>query len=454
MPTVEGFLNQRRTAGLGGDGWRIVAVAAPLYLSMIAASVGSMVVTAALGRFDTAALAAFALASAVHVPTTAAVTGAVRGVLPFVSSAAHDRDGVLCVVRDGTWLAVAVGVPGAVAVSGVPLLARVGGVPAETVAELGVLPLLLAGSVLLGSVGAMASSSLVGLGRTRTVMRAGLVAATCAAGLSSLLVNGFGPVPALGLAGAGTAVLVANLAACAMNLSGLRSTLGNPLAGLVTVRPDPRRVRELATVGIPMAGTVLVKFGVLGLLAFAAARISPPATAAHGIATSLVGLIFTAAVAVGQAGVPLVSSRATAGDLPGARRGVRAGLVVTTATVGASGALLVILRPVFLPLFTDDPVVRSLTTVLVPVVALAVLGDGLQAVLGFGLTGLRRTAPSFVVFSVAYGILALVALPVASATGIVGLWIALVVTNALVALGQGTAFLRVSGRLGAAAETR
>ncbi|MEV0329311.1 MATE family efflux transporter [Micromonospora echinospora] len=429
-------------------------MAAPLYLSMIAASVGSMVVTAALGRFDTAALAAFALASAVHVPTTAAVTGAVRGVLPFVSSAAGDHDGVLRVVRDGTWLAVAVGVPGAVAVAGVPLLARVGGVPVETVAELGVLPLLLAGSVLLGSVGAMASSSLVGLGRTRIVMRAGLFSAMCAAGLSSLLVNGFGPVPALGLAGAGGAVLVANLAACAMNLSGLRSTLGTPLAGLVAVRPDPRRMRELARVGIPMAGTVLVKFGVLGVLAFAAARISPPATAAHGIATSLVGLIFTAAVAVGQAGVPLVSSRATAGDVPGVRRGVRAGLVVVTATVGASCALLVILRPVLLPLFTDDPGVRSLTTALVPVVVLAVLGDGLQAVLGFGLTGLRRTAPSFVVFSVLYGVLAVVALPVASATGIVGLWTALVVTNALVAVGQGTAFLRVSGRLGTAEAVR
>jgi MATE family multidrug resistance protein len=442
-----GFLEGRRTAGHGGDGWRIVAVAAPLYLSMIAASVGSLVVTAALGRFGTAALAAFALASAVHVPTTAAVAGAVRGVLPFVSSAAGDRDGVLRVVRDGMWLAVAVGVPGAVAVSGVPLLARVGGVPAETVAELGVLPALLAGSVLLGSVGAMASSSLVGLGRARIVMRAGLVAATCAAGLSLLLVNGFGPVPPLGLVGAGGAMVVANLAACAINLHGLRSALGVPLIGLVVARPDPRRVRKLAAVGIPMAGTVLVKFGVLGVLAFAATRISTPAAAAHGIATSLVGLTFTAAVAVGQAGIPLVSSRATAGDIPGVRRGVRAGLAVAATTVGASCALLVILRPVLLPLFTDDPAVHSLMTVLVPVVVLAVLGDGLQAVLGFGLTGLRRTTPSFVVFSVAYGLLALVALPVASATGIVGLWTALVVTNALVALGQGTAFMQISGRL-------
>ncbi|BCL17240.1 hypothetical protein GCM10017556_49790 [Micromonospora sagamiensis] len=425
-------------------------MAAPLYLSMIAASIGSTVVTAALGRSGTTALAAFALAGAVYFPVTAAVTGAVRGVLPFVSSAAGDRAGVLRVVRDGTWLAVAVGVPGAVAVCGVPLLARAGGVPAGTVAALGVFPLLLAGAVLLGSVGAMASSSLVGLGRTRMVMWSGLVAAGCAAGLSALLVAGVGPLPALGLSGAGFGMLVANLAACVMNLRGLRSALAVPLAGPALARPDPRRVRELARVGIPMAGTVLVKFGVLGVLAFAAARVSAPAAAAHGIATSLVGLLFTAAVAVGQAGVPLVSGRASAGDLPGVRRGVRAGLMVATGTVGTLCVLLVALRPVVLPVFTDDPDVRAVLTGLLPVVALAVLGDGLQAVLGFGLTGLRRTTPSFVVFAAIYGLLAVVALPVASVGGVVGLWTALVVANTLVAVGQGTAFLRVSGRLGSA----
>ncbi|SCL26600.1 multidrug resistance protein, MATE family [Micromonospora pallida] len=429
-------------------------MAAPLYLSMVAASAGSLVVTATLGRFGTAALAAFALAGAVYFPATAAVAGAVRGIMPFVSSAAGDREAVLRLVRDGSWLAVAVGALGAVAVAGVPLLARAGGVPTKTVAALGVFPLLLAGSVLLGSIGAMASSSLVGLGRTKVVMWAGLVAATCTAGLSLLLVNGFGPVPPLGLVGAGGATVVANLAACAVNLHGLRSTLGVPLVSLVMARPDLRRVRDLAMVGIPMAGTVLVKFGVLGVLAFAAARISTPAAATHGVATSLVGLTFTAAVAVGQAGVPLVSSRATAGDVPGVRRVVRAGLLVTAASVGSLGVLLLVLRPALLPVFTDDPDVRSLLTGLLPVVALAVLGDGLQAVLGFGLTGLRRTIPSFVVFSALYGVLALVALPVAAATGIVGLWTALVVTNALVALGQGTAFLRVSGRLREPAQDR
>lgn len=445
-------MTDQRSEGHRGDAWKIVTVAAPLYLSMIAASVGSLVNTAALGRFGTAALAAFALTGAVYFPAVAAVTGAVRGVMPFVSSVADDRDDVIRVVRDGTGLALVVGVLGAAAVAGVGLLGRLSGVPAETIAALGVFPVLMAVSVLLVSVGAMASSSLVGLRRSKPVMRAGLVAAACTAGLSPLLTNGIGPLPPLGLAGSGVAMLVANLVACVMNLLGLRSALGTSLVELAVARFHLRRVLELAKVGIPMAGTALVKFGVLGVLALAAARISVTAAAAHSIATAMVGLTYTAAVAVGQASIPLVSSRAAAAEIAGVRRAARAGLVVAATTVGALCVLLVILRPAVLPLFTDDPAVRTVMVGLIPVIALAILGDALQAVLGFGLTGLKRTVPSFLVFSVLYGVLAVIALPVATATGIVGLWTALVLINVLVGVGQGAAFLRVSGGLRAPAE--
>jgi MATE family multidrug resistance protein len=235
-------VTEQQPADRRSDARKIVTVAAPLYLSMLAASGSALVNTAVLGRFDTVALAAFALTSAVYLPVTAAVAGAVRGVMPFVSAVGNDRGNVIKVIRDGTWLAIAVGVLGAAAVAGVGMLARFSGVPATTIAALEVFPLLMAGSVLLGSVGAMASSSLVGLGHNTIVMRAGLIAATCTAGLSLLLVNGVGPLPALGLAGSGLAMLVANLTACVMTMFGLRSKLGTSLASLTMARLNPRQV--------------------------------------------------------------------------------------------------------------------------------------------------------------------------------------------------------------------
>ncbi|MFI5491642.1 MATE family efflux transporter [Actinoplanes sp. NPDC051859] len=425
-----------------GDARRTIAVATPLYLSMIALSIGALVNTAVLGRFGTADLAAFALVGAVYIPANAAVSGAVRGVMPFVSASAGNPSRVMQVVRDGTWLAILVGLLGATSVAGVGRLARFAGVPAVTIDRLGYYPWMMAGAVLLASIGSMASSSLVGLGRNAVVMRVGIVSAAATAGVALVLVNGLGPVPAMGLTGSGLAVVAANAITCLSSLVGLSRSLSTSLRSFAG-RLDLGRVVELAKVGVPMAGTVLVKFGVLGVLAFAAARISAPAAAAHSIATSLGGLTFIVAIAVGQAGIPLISGRAATGDTAGVRSAVRSGLLVSGIALSVLCALLWVLSPVYLPSFTDDPAVISIMMGLLPVVALSILGDGLQAVVGFGLTGLKRTVPSFMVFAALYGLLALVAVPLAAAAGVIGLWAALAVVNLLVFLGQGAAFLRV-----------
>ncbi|GAB2810388.1 MATE family efflux transporter [Lentzea nigeriaca] len=407
------------------DARQIGRVALPLYLSMVAVSLSALVTTAALGRFDTGALAGFAVTTAVYFPAMAAVSGAVRGVMPFVAAKADDPPGLLRVVRDGTGLAVVVGVPAALAVACAPLIARAGGVPEATVQRLGPLPLLMAAGVLLNAFGSTATSCLVGLGLSKVVMRAGLAGAACTAVLSPLLVW------KLGLTGAGIALCTAILASCLITVSGLRKRLH----GRLELNVHFGQIVELAKVGIPMAGTVLVKFGVLGVLTVAAARVSATAVAAHNIATGLVSLTFTAALAIGQAVVPLVSTRTE-----GVRRAVGAGLAITIATLSAISAIIA-LGGVH-RLFTDPEVLAAVGHLLALIV-LVVLADGVQAVLGFGLAGLKRTTPSFVIFAICYGVLALVAVPAAD-HGLTGLWVALAAANLAVAVGQGIAFRKAS----------
>lgn len=427
---------------------QIGRVAVPLYLSMIVVSLSALVNTAALGRFGTVALAAFAVTVALYFPAMAAVSGAVRGVMPFIGSAADDPQRLRRVVRDGSWLSVLVGVLGAGAVAAVPLLAGATGVPEATVQELGSFPLLMAAGVLLNSFGSLATSCLVALGRSTVVMYAGLLGAACTAVLSPLLVNGAG----LGLQGAGISLLLANLAIASVTTIGLRRQLGVGARTVLGGRPRLSDLLELARVGIPMAGTVLVKFGVLGVLAFAAALVSTTAAAAHSIATGLVSTTFTAAVAIGQATIPLLSWRAERGERHGVRRAVLAGLITALSTLAVLGIAILLLRDHIVPLFTEDPVVTSAVTGLLVIVVLVILGDGAQAVLGFGLTGMKRSTPSFLVFAVVYGLLALVVVPVARAGGLTGLWVALAVANLLVALGQAVAFRWVWTRLPQAAQ--
>ncbi|MEW2071351.1 MATE family efflux transporter [Streptomyces sp. NPDC007346] len=423
---------------------QIAATAVPLYLSMIAASAGALVDTAVLGRHATAELAGLAVAMAVFGPATAAIAGAQRGVMPFVTEHQDKPAQLASVLRNGMWLAVVTGGLGALAVAAVPWIGRVGGVPEGTLDRLGLFPALLAVTTLLTAVSTTASSALIGLGRGRLVMRSGLAGTGAAVVLSLLLVGGPGPMPSLGLAGAGVAMLASSAISAVIAQVALRRSPQLAGCSLRWGRPQLMQVIGLARVGIPLAATVLIKFAVLGVLAFSAARISTEAAAVHSIAVSLVNLMFTAAVAVGQAVVPVVAERLKEQDLPGIRAGAVAGVVVAAGAVLALGGLLTVARGPVLSVFSTDPGVREGLMDLLPLVLAATLGDAFQALFGFGLIGVRRTLPSMLCFAACYGVLAVLAVPVATHSGLTGLWGMLAVVNLVLIAAQGWCFRRYS----------
>ncbi|MFC8090610.1 MATE family efflux transporter [Streptomyces sp. NPDC057301] len=426
---------------------RTITAALPLYLTMLASTAGGLVDTAVLGRHATASLAAFALTMAVYTPATATVAGAMRGVMPFVAAHDDDPDALEPVVRDGMWLGIGTGLLGALAVGAVPVIGLVAGVPQGTLSELGLLPLLLSASVLVAAVGNAATSTLVGLGRSKLVMRAGTTGTAAAVVLSLTLVNGIGPFDGLGLAGAGIAMLVSSLISASVAHWGLHRS--SVLAGrsLSPGRPDVRAVLRLAGVGVPLAATVLIKFAVLGVLSIAAARVGTVSVAAHSIAVSLVSLMFTAAVAIGQATIPLMAPYLKARDVRGLRAGVRAGVKTALGAVLLLGGVLTVLREPVLSLFTHDPAARDQVLALLPVVLLVVVTDALQAVFGFGLVAIRDTVPSLLAFALCYGLLAVAAVPLSALGGLTALWLALLAANTVLVVGQAGFFHQRSGRL-------
>ncbi|MEV8541853.1 MATE family efflux transporter [Streptomyces sp. NPDC051572] len=425
----------------------IARAAAPLYVSTLAASAGSLVDTALLGRHATVSLAAFAVTVAVFSPATATVAGALRGVMPFVAPHREDPEGLLPVVRSGMWLAFVVGGVCAAAVGAVPLLGGAFGVPGAVLDQLGLFPWMLAGSVLLIAVNSSASSVLVALGRSAQVMRSGLVGTGVSVVLSVVLVGGPGALPSFGLAGAGVAMLGSSAVGAGLNQYALRRRTvlaGRPVR---PGRPDPREVLRLARVGVPLGATVLVKFSVLGVLTFAAARIGTDSAAVHSVSESLVNVVFTAAVAVGQATVPLIAGYAEERDLARIRRSVDAGIGVALCAVVVLGSVLVVLRDPVIGLFTRDQGLADQAVRLLPLVLAVVVTDALQAVAGFGLVGLKRTVPSLVSTAVWFGVLAALAVPVADAAGLGGLWTALACANLLQAVTKFVSFRRHSGRI-------
>ncbi|MET9341688.1 MATE family efflux transporter [Nonomuraea sp. NPDC003804] len=417
----------------------LIGAAVPLFLSMVSGMVAHLVGSAVLGNRSAAALAALALALAVYNPVVAAVAGAVRGMVPFVAPHTGDPAAALPVLKDARWLAYGVGGLGAAVMTCVPLIATASGAPGEVVAELGALPWLLAACVVVLAAGGGANSVLIALGRSRQVLWSALAATAVEVALIVVLAPSLG-VGGVGLAALGSAaagMLVSNLAL--MRVPGLRGQSLRP------GRPRPREIAELARVGLPLSATTLVKFGALAVVTYAAAGTGTRNAAAHALLGSLAGLLMVAALAVAQASVPEIARAADAARARRVNRGAVL-LAVTASGVGAVG-LLACGEPL-MGLFTSDAGVRDTALALLPLLVPASVADGWQAVMGFGLTALKRSSWSLGCFLLGYGMLAGVAVPVAGFAGLPGLWTAVLVMNVVLVLLQGGGFSRHSARIG------
>ncbi|GAA3473524.1 hypothetical protein GCM10018965_080770 [Nonomuraea roseola] len=71
--------------------------------------------------------------------------------------------------------------------------------------------------------------------------------------------------------------------------------------------------------------------------------------------------------------------------------------------------------------------------------------------MGVALAGLRRSTWSLGAFSIGYGLLAVVAAPVAASGGLGTLWVAVLVTNLALVVLQGGGFFLQSARTGTVA---
>ena len=253
----------------------------PLYLSMLSDTVGGIVTVAVLGHTKTAELAAYALVIALFNPLLMVVRGSLRGSMPFAAEHEDDASTLAPLVRDSTWLAILMGVLGALFLSTLPLLAPGLGVAAPTVAALGLFPLVLAGNMVVVAIKASVTTLLVALGRNRGVLMISLVTTTSTIGSVPLLVLGVGPLPALGLIGAGAAMLLVSVVTTVLSQYLLRrhTVLRHHPVGLGAPRWGD--VWQIAKVGLPTGMTLLVKFGTMSVLALAVARIGPVEAATH-----------------------------------------------------------------------------------------------------------------------------------------------------------------------------
>ena len=156
-------------------------------------------------------------------------------------------------------------------------------------------------------------------------------------GLNPVFIRGFGPIPALGIAGSATATTIANYVSLAAMVAYVYARdLPLRLRGreLRYLRPDPALVRVIVSKGLPMAFQMMVvSVAALTMIGLVNRR-GLATTAAYGVASQLWTYIQMPSMAIGSAVSAMAAQNIGAGRWDRIGRITRSGLVFNFAMTG------------------------------------------------------------------------------------------------------------------------
>jgi putative MATE family efflux protein len=227
-------------------------------------------------------------------------------------------------------------------------------------------------------------------GDTRTPFLIDLVAVALNAALDPLLIYGFGPIPAMGVAGAAWATVISWAAMVAGYL--WTAARGHRAFPLARSAPGPAiHVAGMARVGVPAALIGMMFSVVYIVFAHAASRFGAASMAVVGIANRIEAVQFITSVAIGTAGAALVGQNLGAGRPDRAVQVIRTGLQWNLWIAGAFTVLLVAVPQVFLTLFSRDPEVHRLGVPYLRILALCLVLNGMEIVTAESIMGSGHT---------------------------------------------------------------
>ncbi|ORT57753.1 MATE family efflux transporter [Streptomyces sp. CB03238] len=345
----------------------IIALAVPAFGALVAEPLFVMVDSAIVGHLGTPQLAGLGIAAALlstavsvfvflAYATTAAVARRVgAGDLPSAI-----RQGM-----DGIWLALILGLAViAFTLPTAPWLVEVFGAsgtasPYATtylrISSLGIPAML----IVLAATGVLR-----GLQDTKTPLYVAIAGFTANAVLNVALVYGAG----FGIAGSAWGTVIAQ---CGMAAAYLFVVVRGARRHGASLRPDAAGIRASAQAGVPLLVRTLSLRAILMIATAVAARLGDVDVAAHQIILSLWSLMAFALDAIAIAGQAIIGRYLGAGDADGARRACRRMVEWGIASGLVLGALIVLARPLFIPLFTGDPTVKDTLLPALLVVALS-----------------------------------------------------------------------------------
>ncbi|MFH8514009.1 MATE family efflux transporter [Streptomyces gelaticus] len=351
----------------------IISLAVPAFGALVAEPLFVMVDSAIVGHLGTPQLAGLAVAAAllttavsIFVFLAYATTAAVARRVGAGDLASAIRQGM-----DGIWLALLLGVVViAVALPTAPWLVNVFGA-SDTAAPYATTYLRISSLGIPAMLVVMAATGVLrGLQDTRTPLYVAVGGFAANAALNAGLVYGAG----LGIAGSAWGTVIAQVSMAAAYLIVVVRGARRHGASLC---PDAAGIRASAQAGVPLLVRTLSLRAVLLIATAVAARLGDTEIAAHQIILSLWSLMAFALDAIAIAGQAIIGRYLGAEDAQGAREACRRMVQWGIVSGVVFGALIVLARPLFVPLFTGD---RSVQDTLLPALLVVALSQPIAGV--------------------------------------------------------------------------
>lgn len=282
---------------------------------------------------------------------------------------------------DGIWLALLLGAAViAVVLPTAPSLISLLGA-SDTVAPYAITYLRISALGIPAMLMVLAATGVIrGLQDTRTPLYVAIGGFALNGALNVALVYGAG----LGIAGSAWGTVIAQ---CAMAAAYLFVVVRGARRHGASLRPDTAGIRACAQAGAPLLVRTLSLRAILMIATAVAARLGDADVAAHQIVLALWSLLAFALDAIAIAGQAIIGRYLGAGDTEGAKAVCRRMVQWGIASGVVLGLLVVLARPVFIPLFTSDPAVEAALLPALLVVALSQPVSGIVFVLDGVLMG-------------------------------------------------------------------
>lgn len=385
---------RRRGRLLAHEVRELVRLAGPIIVSQLGGVAMHTTDTLMVAPLGANALGAAGLANGVHMALLVTLSGMLLGMTPLVSQAHGAGQPAECrrVAVQGLWLAFALAMPItvisllgrrlALALGQEPEVAHLAGDFMVALAP-GVLPLMLFMAL---------RQYLDGMGRTRVAMTIMFLGVAVNVIGNRVLIFGVpGVIEPMGVVGSGLStslvrwamlVVMAGYVALHPELSPFRGT---------SLRPVWARIRRILGIGAPIGAQIGSEVGTFAFAAVMMGWLGPVQLAAHNVVISIATATFMVATGTASAGSIRVGRHLGAGSVRGVHRAAVSAYVVSLGFMTLTALVFAGFPRFLLGLYTRDPSIIAVGTMLLMMAAVFQLFDGAQVTGLFVLRGAADT---------------------------------------------------------------